>query len=392
MATGIQGLRGSGEFSSDFRPTNYRELFTLLEPNGSAPFNALLAMTSGEATDDPKFNHFRDEIPERVVKINNGGGYNATATSIVIDADVEVGFLTAGTLLVNARTGELMRVTADASGTTLAVARNLGTTGLTILDNDDLFVAGFAAADGDDVSTAVSFDPSVVFNFTQIFRTPFAVTNTLKATYRRTGDAEDEFSTKALKLHMQEIERAMFFGQRHIENSGAFNERRYTNGILNAIPNVVDGATFSTAGQMTEDEFDSMLINSIFAFGSQQKLAFVGAKVAAHLQRFGKSRWQPTVVSGTYGVSVTRYSTMAGDLMVHLHPQFRQVPGMDSAMVIIDMPYVKYRYLEGRDTQLLRDRQGNGVDGCIHEYLTDAGLELTQGKVHTYIKGWNTTA
>ena len=64
MPTGIQGLRGSGEFSTDFRPTNYRELFTLLEPNGSAPFNALLAMTSGEATDDPIFSNFRDDIKE----------------------------------------------------------------------------------------------------------------------------------------------------------------------------------------------------------------------------------------------------------------------------------------------------------------------------------------
>ena len=30
---GIQGLRGTGQFTTDFRPKNYRELFTLLEPN-----------------------------------------------------------------------------------------------------------------------------------------------------------------------------------------------------------------------------------------------------------------------------------------------------------------------------------------------------------------------
>ena len=42
----IQGMRGTGEFSSDFRPKNYRELFTLLEPNGNAPLNAMLAMGS----------------------------------------------------------------------------------------------------------------------------------------------------------------------------------------------------------------------------------------------------------------------------------------------------------------------------------------------------------
>ena len=46
----IQGMRGTGEFSSDFRPKNYRELFTLLEPNGNAPLNALLSMGSSEST------------------------------------------------------------------------------------------------------------------------------------------------------------------------------------------------------------------------------------------------------------------------------------------------------------------------------------------------------
>ena len=61
----IQGLRGTGEFSSDFRPKNYRELYTLLEPQGNAPLNALLAMGSSEATDDPEFKNFRDELPVR---------------------------------------------------------------------------------------------------------------------------------------------------------------------------------------------------------------------------------------------------------------------------------------------------------------------------------------
>ena len=61
----IQGVRGTGEFSSDFRPKNYRELFTLLEPNGNAPLNALLSFGSSEGTDDPEYKNFRDELPER---------------------------------------------------------------------------------------------------------------------------------------------------------------------------------------------------------------------------------------------------------------------------------------------------------------------------------------
>ena len=78
---GIQGLRGTGQFTTDFRPKNYRELFTLLEPNGNAPLNALLSMTSSEATDDPEFKNFRDELPARVVA---DGAATNSATTIAI--------------------------------------------------------------------------------------------------------------------------------------------------------------------------------------------------------------------------------------------------------------------------------------------------------------------
>jgi hypothetical protein len=197
-------------------------------------------------------------------------------------------------------------------------------------------------------------------------------------------------ATKALKLHMQDIERAMFFGKKHEANASSSQPTRYTGGLINTITNVNDRSTAS--GAMTEDQFDRALIEDVFAFGSNQKIMFCGAKVAGHLQKFGKDRWQPTVVEGTYGVNLTRYSTFAGDLMVHLHPQFRQVPGMDNAAVIIDFPHLKYRFMEGRDTQLLRDRQANDMDAVKHEYLTECGLELLQDKTHHYIKNWNAVA
>ena len=117
---------------------------------------------------------------------------------------------------------------------------------------------------------------------------------------------------------------------------------------------------------------------------------FVGAKVAGHLQKIGKNRWSPTVMEGTYGVNLTAYETFAGTLMTHLHPQFRQIPGMDDAAIIVDFPYLKYRYLEGRDTSLLRDRQATDADSTKSEYLTECGLEMLQDKVHTYIKNWTT--
>ena len=386
---GIQGLRGTGQFTTDFRPKNYRELFTLLEPNGNAPLNALLSMTSSEATDDPEVKNFRDELPARALTVD-GAVASSSTTAITIDSGADSLFAVAGTIIVNAATGEVMRCTADSTATGLTVERNIGGTSHTIGDGDNLFIAGTAYEEGASSPTGVSFDASVASNFTQIFRTSFLVTETLKATNLRTGDKEDEMATKALKLHMQDIERAMFFGKKHEANGTTAQPLRYTGGLINTISSVIDRSTASNS--MTEDQFDRALIEDVFAFGSKQKIMFCGAKVAGHLQKMGKDRWQPTVVEGTYGVNLTQYTTFAGDLMVHLHPQFRQIPGMDNAAVIIDFPYLKYRYMEGRDTQLLRDRQANDADSSKHEYLSECGLELLQDKVHTYIKNWTNLA
>jgi hypothetical protein len=386
---GIQGLRGTGTFGVDFRPKNYRELYSLLEPNGNAPLNALLSMTSSEATDDPEFKNFRDELPERKL-IVDGAVSSASTTSITVSAGNDNLFAVAGTILVNATTGEVMRCTADSSATALTVERNIGGTSHTIADDANLFISGSAFEEGASSPTGVSFDASVASNYTQIFRTAFKVTETLRATNLRTGDKEDEMATKALKMHMQDIERAMFFGKLHESNGSTAQPRRFTGGLTTQISNVIDRSTAS--GVMNEDTFDRQLIENVFAFGSKQKIMFCGAKVAGHLQKFGQDRWSPETVQGSYGVNLTQYSTFAGDLMVHLHPQFRQVPGMENAAVIIDFPYLKYRYMEGRDTALLRDRQSADEDAVKHEYLTECGLEMMQDKVHTYVKNWNAVA
>ena len=394
MSTPIQGLRGTGEFGVDFRPKNYRELFTLLEPNGSAPFNALLAMANSESTDDPEYKNFRDEMPKRTLQINMAGTTAAGVTALVVDSDANTKFVVTGALLTNLTTGEVMRASADsASPTAITVERNIGGTAFTIADNDPLAIIGFAAQEGATSPTAVSFDAVVASNYCQIFRTAFKVTNTLKSTYLRTGDKEDEVMTKGLRMHMMDIERAMIWGKKHEASGTSAQPTRYTGGLLNSITTVIDGNSGSySSGVISEDNFDRELIETIFAYGSKQKVAFIGARVASNLQKMGKDRWQPTQVEGSYGVSMTRYATFAGDLLVHVHPQFRMIPGMENSMLIVDFPFTRYRYLANRDTQLLRDRQANDEDAVKHEYLTECGLELLQDKVHAYVKNWTALA
>lgn len=386
--TAVLGLRGTGQFGTDFRPTNYRELFTLLEPNGTAPLNALLSMTQSQETDDPKFNHFRDELPNRVLRINAAHVVGDTALTVVATDDVS--FVVPDTILVNTRTNEVLRATIDASGTTVTVQRGAaGSTAAAMQVNDVLVIAGHASQEGAGKPNSVSFDPTVDYNFTQIFKKGVSITGTQKETYLRTGDKESEMVTKALKMHMHDIERAFWFGKRYEENPTSAQPRRYTGGLFSMIPNVIDAASgFATANTITENEFDRSLIESVFAYGNKQKLAFCGPRVISNLQKIAKGRWQPTAVEGSYGVSLTKYSTFAGDLLVHLHPMFRQIPGMESTMVLLDLPFLKYRYMKGRDTQLKRDVEAPGTDGKEHYYQTECGLELSQAKVHTVIKNW----
>lgn len=383
----ILGVRGTGTFSTDFRPTNYRELYTFLEPNGDAPLQALLAMMSSEATDDPKYNNFRDELPDQVVTVN--GAIASTSTgNITLDANDDNQFIVAGTILVNAATGEVMHATADCTGTALTVTRNIGGTTYQIADNAELFIAGHAAAEGSASPTPISFDATLAYNYTQIFKKTFAVSGTLANTNLRTGPKEDEQRVKALKLHMSDIERAMFFGRRHIVNGNTSEPTRFTGGLTTSLTNVIDCASNTVADTMTEEEFDTVLINDIFAWGSKEKIAFIGTTVAHHMTWFAKDRWQLAQVTDAYGINFSRYKTPAGDLLVYLHPMFRQVPGMKDAMLVLDAKDLKYRYMQNRDTQLLKDRQNNDEDRRKHEFLTECGLELLQDKTHTFIKNW----
>ena len=388
----IQGLRGTGQFTTDFRPTNYRELFTLLEPNGTAPLQALLAMTSSEGTDDPKYNHFRDELPNRTIVVN--GALNNSATTLTFDNDSDdEGFIVKGTVIHNHTTGENLLVTADAntSANTVAISRGFGgSTAAAVADDEVLSIAGFADQEGGTAPTAISFDPTTDFNYTQIFKTAVQVTGTLQNTYLRTGDKEQEQLTKALKLHMGDIERAFFFGTRAEANGSTASPTRSTGGLMSLITNITDCASATaTTNKMTEKEFDRFLVEDIFAYGSNEKIAFAGPRCISNMMEIGKNRWQPTQIDNAYGVAFTRYTTFAGDLLVYMHPMFRQISALSQEMIILDMNHLNYRYMNGRDTQLIRDVQSNDFDGVKHMYMSECGLEMTHSKVHHRIKNWS---
>ena len=68
----VLGLRGTGDWSTDERPKNYRQAILLLFPNTPAALTALLSMLKEEQTDDPEFKVFLKGLPTQRATVNGG--------------------------------------------------------------------------------------------------------------------------------------------------------------------------------------------------------------------------------------------------------------------------------------------------------------------------------
>ena len=171
----VTGQRGTTTISSDQRRIDMADKILLLEPDAN-PLTQFTKRLSKKGTVNPQFKWQEDELDPRFDAINNGAGYNTSATSLVVDNGA---YFAAQDLVFVPRTGEIFRVTA-VSTNTLTVVRGVGNgdTGVALNDNDELLIVASAQPEGDSSKTARTRNPSTVSNYTQIFRDPWDATQT----------------------------------------------------------------------------------------------------------------------------------------------------------------------------------------------------------------------
>ena len=396
----IQGLFSTDDMVTDERPLNWRSGILLQEPGGTAPLAMLTALMKSENTDDPEFKWWEKVMSTQRIKLS--GDITNVATTMPVLAETHGGAQQCilNTLLLIEKSGEIVRVSATPTlTTTMEVERDWGQTGVTPLavtvatDNPYLSIIGTAHPEGAALPPAVAYAPQQRQNYTQIFRTPLSITRTARLTTVRTGEKLKEMKREALQMHMNQMERAFFFGVGNEVLTGATPQRSMDgiNQVLRdeAPLNIIDGASpFDMA------DLEGWM-QQIFQYGSDEKLAFLGDVAILNINRVIRKNTQFTFFPNEkeYGMNVGRLISPFGSLVMKRHRLFngmtvvagKTYAAQNSSMVVLDMANIRYRPFKESDTKYLADRQANGVDGDDSEYLTECSLEVGLANTHTVI-------
>lgn len=385
----ILGLRGTGQFTSDERPNNYREKILQIFPNGEAPLTAMLSMTKSQSTNDPEYHWWEKRLPLRRM-VQTGGGL---ATDVTVNVSANARDAVKGTILLNETTGEHMKVDQDpTTDTQVHVIRGYGTSAAQALTaGDGLTVVGNAQPEGGPVPTAQAYAPDKPFNYTQIFRNSLSQTRTARKTYLRwdnTGPYR-EARREALQLHSVDMEKAFMWGERY-ETLGTNNKpERTTAGIIRFLSTNIGSGTntyFNVNGTLDEDTLDRMM-EDLFRYGNNEKLALCGSTFLRAITTLGKRNGTLNVVptDRTYGMKVVEYISAFGTLLLKNHPLMSQHPVWRKDALVLDVNNLIYRYID--DTKFVPNRQAPGDDLSLDEYMTECGLEVHFEETHGYIQG-----
>ena len=414
----VLGMRGTGSFSSDERPTNFREAILREYPGGGAVLTMILGMLKSESVDDPKFTIFEQGLPTQVLVV--GAGYNTTATTITLSTTASdytgAGFsaadaavlasnpgrnFKAGHMVRNDTTEEIMHVTGR-SDSTITVERGVGdvagdsvctypTTGIAGTQGDTLTIVGSSHEEGADYPTSVGYDPSTRYNYIQTFRTSMTLTDDAAQTYYRTGNINETKKFDCAMEHSIEMEKAFLWVHRELMTGQTNGQpQRTTGGCSYFVTSNTDD--FSSTG-LTKTGLNNFLRPIyIVPGGTTNKLALCGAQCMGVLNDYAEAYGHMNVEprGSTYGLQIRTLVHAWGELSLVNHPLMSEHPVWTKAMFIIDTRNIKYRYLRGRDTRFLKNRQGNGEDMVVHEYMTKAGLELQHERTHGIATGIDT--
>lgn len=393
----IAGLRGSGDWGTDERPKNFREMILWMSPNGQTPLTALTAKMKKQTTDDPEFAWWEETLTIVRVKLDDATDMSNVDTAVVCDngaldlkpGDMLLVELAAGTQTAN-YANEIVRVATVTDDTHFTIVRGqAGSSAASITDNSFFTLIGSAYEEGTGAPAATTRNPTKLYNYTQIFKDSYSITNTAKATYARTGDPIKNDKKRKMFDHSTRMEMAFLFGKRYEIASGAVagKPQRFTGGLMFFLAanaggtRVVVKSSAYTAGNMNlfiDDVKDVFDYTGEGATGGDERIVLCGngflnvmnqLAVKAGVINFGD-------IVKVYGMQFVQLVTPQGTFYFKSHPLMNVHPVYTNTAFVIDPPSLYYRPLDGRDTKPDDNIQLPGEDAQKGQWIGEVGLEF----------------
>lgn len=288
--------------------------------------------------------------------------------------------LATNAILLNDRTGERIRVTADPSSANVTVTRGVqGTSAAAINDNDVWTLVTLAKDEGADPIRSSYSEPDSYSNYIQTFNETVTLTNAFKAGVLRT-DIEGplrERRTQALERIANKIEMAYFLGVKEAA-TGTNGKIFYTGGLKNAI----DSASL-TANALNGNGNSGVSLaafktwlQSFMQVGSDVKLAFCGPKAYAAISNYANTATggfrimnQETV----FGMNITNIVTPFGELSLAMHPLFKTSVVHQDYMFVVDLQLIVQKVME--PLFLETNIQTPGQDSYKEQFRAKLGLK-----------------
>lgn len=381
------GLRGTGDFATDERPKNFREYILWRNPNGKAPLTALMAKMKSEKTDDAEYSWWQEAL--NIVRMTLNGVMNTTTTtSFVVDSGALA--LVPGDVLMietsDVGTVERVEVANVTSDTAFDVTRGAsGTTAAAIPDGTGILRIGTVFSEGASSPDVSSNNPTKLYNYCQIFKTAYELTESAKATRTRTGDPLKNDKRRKMFDHSVSMELAFMFGNRHETTGTNGKPKRFTGGLRNFISTNV--TIFSTSP--TEDTFINA-VAPVFDYDTgagDERLVMAGNGFMMNLNKLAKTNTQIQAdgIVEVYGMRLQRWVLPQGTFYFKTHPLMNAHATYKNSAFILDPDALVYRYLNGRDTAAQDKIQNNDEDTHKGQWLTEAGIEYHHEETMAYI-------
>jgi hypothetical protein len=386
----IAGLRGTGDWGTDERPKNFREAILWRDPNGVTPLTALMSKAKSASTDDAEFNWWEEQLNQvRVQSDATGASSSSTSLGLVSGGlDLVVGDL----LLVEKADSatydnEIVEVSSVTSDTAIVVRRaQCGTSAAATGASAYLTKIGNRFSEGSGSPEASSRNPTKLYNYCQIFKTAYELTNTAKVTRTRTGDPLKNDKKRKMFDHSVAMELAFLWGRRH-ETTGPNGKPLRTTGGLRSFlsSNVTVFSTTPTVNTVLD------ALYPVFDYSGEgagdERIIFAGNGALNSFNKMIAGASNVNVefagVISTYGMKLQQFVTPQGIFYIKTHPLMNTHPRFKNSMFVINGAGLRYRHL--RDTKAQEGIQENDEDTTKGQWLSEVGLEVNHERTFAYL-------